>query len=98
MAEQAPPPIEESRYGGFTRFELELEVRKSPLLVHNNLTNRTVCSMPSKPVVHEPPRHGKDARDPRVCRVPGLPAVLQRAKVCKVSDVSCLSPRDCEML
>jgi hypothetical protein len=106
---QRPPPIptEEPKYGGFTRFEIELEVRTTasfhsvpflfyrfslcghqcPRLAHH-LTIHTVCPVSFLALLPQPSRFSEILREPRLCRLSQIPAVLCSTTVSQISDIS----------
>jgi hypothetical protein len=65
----APPPVQAGSdvplHGGFTRFELELEVRSwpsyvtAPILFHQDINTSLVCAMSGEPRLSQLPRYPK---------------------------------------
>lgn len=88
-----PPDWNEPQYGGYSRFEMELEVRPCPVsspVVGQQLTGtqRAVCPVAREPVLSQPPRVAEAPDAAGVRRVPRVPAVLEPPAVPQVSDVS----------
>lgn len=79
------------RYGGFSRFELELEVRSHrpwptccPLFATDQALVRAV---PCQSCLSQLSRPAEDFGQARLCRLPRLPAILQGAKILQVPAV-----------
>lgn len=88
MEEGTPAAPPELQYGGYSRFELELEVGYCFQSARSNLVDSiVVCAVSGKPAVSELPGQPKDLRRYRVHRLSGLSAIFQRAKVCPISIV-----------
>lgn len=91
-----PPAVPEDganepKYGGYSRFELELEVRqsthmRSPFGQATNLS--AVCPVAREPAVSQLPRFPQVSHEPRLRRLPRLPAVLDAPALPQVPDVS----------
>jgi hypothetical protein len=86
----APDRADVPLTGGYTRFELELEVRirHGPYSVCFSAINTAlVCAVPRESRLSQLPGHPEVLRQARVRGLPRLPAVLQRAQVHQISPV-----------
>jgi hypothetical protein len=97
---QTPPsiPTEEPKYGGFTRFEIELEVRytasaeASCILVNPNFVHLTqplpVRPIPCLTLLSQPSRRTEILRATWLRRLSTIPAILVPLTILEVSSVS----------
>lgn len=81
--------LKEALYGGYTRFELELEVTFHfdflPKYIYNYLLlTHIVCPIPFEPLLHEPSCLAKASTRSQFHRLPQIPAILHYARVHQV--------------
>ncbi len=78
-----------SLYGGYTRFELELEVLLNvPHSPTTRLTIRPVCSVSRKPLLPEPPGLPKAPSRSQLYRLYQILEILYQAGIYQISVVS----------
>lgn len=93
-----PPGEDEPLYGGFSRFEVELEVSdcfrlllpdRQSLLERCMLTSNTaVCSVARESVLLESPRIPEASLRPGIHPIPQIPAVLEQTAISTLPYVS----------
>lgn len=97
----AVPPAadqdQEPKYGGYSRFEIELEVshhdshhsisHSPPIESSANPDIPVVCPVTRQSLLSQPPRVAEAPHPARLHRLPGLPPVLVQAAVPQIPDI-----------